>query len=186
MTDRTHMLRIPILLRCAALLACAAAILSAPVLAQPPQDIAKRFPSSLTEVPKGSLPVKGSIYVPAYSSVSLSYGRARADFSVTLSIHNVSADRPLVLTRVAYFDTSGSLVQNFMTAPVALKPFATVHVFIPVTDIRGGTGANFAVDWAAEGRIAEPTVEALMLGTMGNASYSFISQGRPISKVGAD
>ena len=73
-----------------------------------------------------------------------------------------------------------------MTTPVALKPFATVHVYIPATDLRGGTGANFVVDWAAEGRIAEPIVEALMLGTMGNASYSFISQGRAISKVGAE
>ena len=154
--------------------------------AQAPQEIAKHFASSLTEVPKGSLPVAGSIYVPAYSSVSLSHGRARANFSVTLSIHNVSADRPLVLTRIAYFDTSGILVQNFVTAPIALKPFATVHVFIPATDIRGGTGANFVVDWAAEGRIAEPIVEALMLGTMGNASYSFISQGRAISKVGPE
>jgi hypothetical protein len=186
MTDSMLMSRIPIRLWRAALLACAVGILPAAAAAQTPQDIAKRFPSSLTDVPKGSLSVNGSIYVPAYSSVSLSHGRVRAYFSVTLSIHNVSADRPLVLNRVAYFDTAGLLVQNFMTTPVALKPFATVHVYIPATDLRGGTGANFVVDWAAEGRIAEPIVEALMLGTMGNASYSFISQGRAISKVGAE
>src|SRR6187549_1435525 len=65
------------------------------------------FANSLTEIPTQPLQVNGSIYVPAYSSVSISQGRARADFSVTLSIHNASQDRPLILSRIAYFDTAG-------------------------------------------------------------------------------
>jgi hypothetical protein len=35
-------------------------------------------------------------------------------------------------------------------------PFSTIEVFVPTTDIRGGTGANFVVDRAATGEIAEP------------------------------
>jgi hypothetical protein len=50
--------------------------------------------------------------------------------------------------------------------------------------VRGGTGANFVVDWAATGEIAEPVVEALMLGGLGSGHYAFISQGRPIKVVG--
>ena len=50
--------------------------------------------------------------------------------------------------------------------------------------MRGGTGANFVVDWAATGEIAEPAVEALMVGGVGTAHYAFISQGRPIKLVG--
>ena len=46
--------------------------------------------------------------------------------------------------------------------------------------MRGGTGANFVVDWAATGEIAEPAVEALMVGSVGAGHYAFISQGRPI------
>jgi hypothetical protein len=118
--------------------------------------------------------------------MSLSHGRVRADFSVTLSIHNVAEDRPLVLTRIAYFDTAGTLVESYLESPIALKPFATVEVFIAVNDVRGGTGANFVVDWSAEGRIAEPLVEALMLGGIGAERYSFISRGRPISTVGGN
>jgi hypothetical protein len=108
----------------------------------------------------------------------------RADFSVTLSIHNASETRPLVLRRIAYFDTNGKMVENYLKAPVALKPFSTIEVFVPTTDVRGGTGANFVVDWAATGEIAEPVVEALMFGGLGSGHYAFISQGRPLKVVG--
>ena len=57
-------------------------------------------------------------------------------------------------------------------------------MFIPVADVRGGTGANFVVDWAATGEIAEPAAEALMVGDVGSGHYAFISQGRPIKVVG--
>ena len=68
--------------------------------------------------------------MPVYSSVSMSQGKLRADFSVTLSVHNASETRPLILKRIAYFDTSGKMVENYIKSPVALKPFATIEVFI--------------------------------------------------------
>jgi Protein of unknown function (DUF3124) len=125
-----------------------------------------------------------AFYVPVYSSVSMTPGRVRADFSVTLSVHNTSESSPLILKRINYFDTSGALVQAYLKEPVALKPFATVEIFIAVNDVRGGTGANFIVDWAATGEIAEPVVEALMVGGIGSGHYAFISQGRPVRLVG--
>lgn len=146
--------------------------------------IEQNFASSLTAVPGENLAASGSFYVPAYSSVAMSRGRLRADFSVTLSIHNASESKPLVLKRIAYFDTAGELVESYLTTPVALKPLATVEVSIATTDVRGGTGANFIVDWAAAGEIAEPVVEALMVGSVGPGHYAFISQGRPIKLVG--
>jgi hypothetical protein len=169
------------------LLAAGAALLAAPVAsAQTGPGIEQRFATSLTAVPPEKLGVTGSFYVPAYSSVSMSEGRLRADFSVTLNIHNASETRPLVLRRIAYFDTNGKPVQSYLKEPVALKPFATVEVFIPTTDVRGGTGANFIVDWAADGPIAEPVIEALMLGGLGSGQYAFISQGRPVKVVGGN
>ncbi|MBA7642214.1 hypothetical protein ES703_49903 [subsurface metagenome] len=143
-------------------------------------NIEQNFGSSLTVVPAEPLAVTGAFYVPVYSSVSMAQGKLRADFSVTLSVHNTSETRPLVLKRLAYFDTSGKMVESYLKAPIALKPFATVEVFIGTTDVRGGTGANFVVDWAAAGEIAEPAVEALMVGGVGAGHYAFISQGRPI------
>jgi hypothetical protein len=147
-------------------------------------NIEQNFASSLTAVPTEPLAVSGAFYVPVYSSVSMAQGKLRADFSVTLSVHNASESRPLVLKRVAYFDTSGKLVESYLKAPIALKPFSTIEVFIPTSDVRGGTGANFVVDWAATGEIAEPAVEALMVGGVGAGHYAFISQGRPIRIVG--
>lgn len=147
-------------------------------------EILRAFAASLTAVPVGALPVRGSFYVPAYSQVVRSAGGMTIAFSVTLTIHNVSETRPLVLNRIAYFDTAGAQVEAFLKSPVALKPLATLQLSIPVTDARGGAGANFLVDWAAEGAIAEPAVEALMLGSIGNATYSFVSVGRPRHEIG--
>ena len=147
-------------------------------------SIEQSFSNSLVPVPGEKLAVSGAFYVPVYSSVSMSQGRLRADFSVTLSVHNASETRPLVLKRIAYFDTTGKMVESYLKAPVALKPFATVEVSIAANDVRGGTGANFIVDWAASGDIAEPVVEALMVGSVGPGHYAFISQGRPVRLVG--
>jgi hypothetical protein len=169
------------------LLACLLLMQVAPALAQgstPGGNIEQNFAASLTAVPADPLPVSGSFYVPVYSSVSMAQGKLRADFSVTLSVHNASETRPLVLKRIAYFDTSGKMVESYLKAPVALKPFATVEIFIATSDVRGGTGANFVVDWAAAGEIAEPAVEALMVGGVGAGHYAFISQGRPIRPAG--
>jgi len=169
-----------------AMLACLPMMCTPAAQAQTAPGIEQTFSGSLTAMPSEILGVSGAFYVPVYSSVSISQGKVRADFSVTLSIHNASETRPLVLRRIAYFDTNGKMVENYLKAPVALKPFSTVEVFVPTTDVRGGTGANFVVDWAATGEIAEPVVEALMFGGLGSGHYAFISQGRPLKVVGKD
>ena len=166
------------------LIAALACLIASPAAAAQTSGIEQNFANSLTAIPSESLAVSGSFYVPVYSSVSMSQGKLRADFSVTLSIHNASETRPLVLKRIAYFDTAGKLVENYLKSPIALKPFATIEVFIATTDVRGGTGANFVVDWAAAGEIAEPAVEALMVGSIGPGHYAFVSQGRPIRIIG--
>jgi hypothetical protein len=166
------------------ILACLLTMETPAARAQAAPGIEQTFAGSLTAMPPETLGVSGAFYVPVYSSVSMSQGKLRADFSVTLSIHNASETRPLVLRRIAYFDTGGKMVENYLKAPVALKPFATIEVFVPATDVRGGTGANFVVDWAATAEIAEPVVEALMVGGLGSGHYAFITQGRPIRVIG--
>ncbi|CCE08948.1 conserved exported hypothetical protein [Bradyrhizobium sp. STM 3843] len=147
--------------------------------------LTQSFAASLTAVPTDPQTVAGSVYVPAYSSVAMTPGKMRADFSVTLSLHNASESAPLILKRIAYFDTSGVLVQSYLQEPIALKPFATIEIFIPTKDVRGGTGANFVIDWAATAPIAEPVAEALMIGSLGSGHYAFVSQGRAVRVVGS-
>lgn len=167
-----------------ALLASLMAMPAPAARAQTAAAIEQTFAGSLTAMPSEALAASGAFYVPVYSSVSMSQGKLRADFSVTLSIHNASEARALVLRRIAYFDTGGKMVESYLRTPIALKPFSTIEVFVPTTDVRGGTGANFVVDWAATGEIAEPVVEALMFGGLGSGHYAFISQGRAIKVVG--
>lgn len=155
-----------------------------PAAAQSKVNIEQNFADSLTTMPKEDLAVSGGFYVPAYSSVAMSQGKLRVDFSVTLNVHNASETQPVVIKRIAYFDTAGKQVESYLKTPVALRPLATVSIFVPTDDLRGGTGANFLVDWAATGEIAEPVVEALMVGGIANAHYAFISQGRPTRTAG--
>jgi len=147
--------------------------------------LTQSFAASLTAVPTDPQTVAGSVYVPAYSSVAMTPGKMRADFSVTLSLHNASESAPVILKRIAYFDTSGMLVQSYLQEPIALRPFATIEIFIPTKDVRGGTGANFVIDWAATAPIAEPVAEALMIGSLGSGHYAVISQGRAVRVVGS-
>jgi len=162
---------------------------AAPASAQPAggraDALAGGSAGSLTDLPdRGSLTVRGAFYVPAYARLSLAKGSYPIDLAVTLNVHNASEEKPLVVERIAYRDTAGALVQEYIGAPVAVRPFGTIEVFIPTSDVRAGTGARFVVGWAAAGPIAEPVVEALIIGSAGSQGYSFVGQGRPIKIVG--
>lgn len=136
------------------------------------------FQASLAETYPANLQIRRTVYVPAYPAIRIMSGRSRIDLATTLSIHNTSRDKPLLLERVDYHDTDGELIQGYLEEPIALKPLGTIEMFVAGEDRRGGTGANFVVDWAADGPISEPVIEAVMIGTQGNATYSFVSPGR--------
>jgi hypothetical protein len=137
------------------------------------------FQTSIAETFPHDAYVRRTVYVPAYPAIRIMSGRSRIDLATTLSIHNTSRDKPLLLERVDYHNTDGELIQSYLEEPLALKPLGTIEMFIAGEDRRGGTGANFVVNWAADGPIAEPVIEAVMIGTQGNATYSFVSPGRP-------
>jgi hypothetical protein len=163
--------------------------LSQPASAQGRQrsgDLRQEFQASLTAMPDAAtLAVRGSVYVAAYSNIRTGNRQTRIDLSTTLSIHNTSDQKPLVIEKIDYFDTAGTLIERYLDAPVAIRPFGTIEVFIAADDNRGGTGANFVVSFAGAGPIAEPLVETVMIGTVGTTSYSFVSQGRTIRTAGA-
>ncbi len=151
------------------------------------QDFRTQFKDSLTAMPDASdLTAKGTIYVPTYSRVygATSNDRNLLQFSTTLRIDNTSATKPLVIERIEYYETSGKLVQSYLSEPLALRPFGTIEIVIPADDERGGVAANFIVAWSGSGPIAEPMVEAVMIGSQDNTSYSFVSPGRTIRHIG--
>jgi hypothetical protein len=138
------------------------------------------FQASLAEASPAEAAFRGTVYVPAYSAIRVASGRTRINLATTLSVHNTSRKRSLLLERVDYHNTEGELVQAHLERPVALRPLGTIEIFVANDNLDGGTGANFIVDWAADAPISEPVVEAVMIGIHGTTGYSFVSVGRSV------
>ena len=138
-----------------------------------------RLPTEFTPVTDAAGPwaIEAEVYVPVYSSIYAGSGSLRSNLAATLSIHNTSRSEPIVVRAVHYFDANGNLVSRFIDGPHRLGPMATADFFIDSTDVRGGTGANFVVAWAAGAAVSEPLIEAVMIGSVGTKGISFISRG---------
>ena len=140
------------------------------------------FTGPLTELPNiERLRTRHTAYVAAYSTVRLGGGKGKVDLATTLIVHNTSEKSPLVLLRVDYFGTAGNLLHRYLADPIAIRPLGSAETFVPAEDTRGGTGANFVVEWAAEGEITEPLIEAVMVGTIGTQGFSFTSRGKTMT-----
>jgi len=150
--------------------------------AQTTGDYPASFTHSLVERSSDRVAIKRTVYVGAYSSFRLGGGNGKVDLATTLSIHNTSDERALNIDRVDYFDTAGNLVHNYLPMPITIRPFGTVEAFVPAENTRGGTGANFIVEWSANGLITDPLIETVMVGTLGAQGFSFTSRGKTMIK----
>lgn len=140
----------------------------------------------------GSLPVAGehvsgsqtthTVYVPAYSHV---YSDAASPNLVAVSLHIRSTDpySTISLTRADYYDTKGKLLRRYVKPkePRQLHPLESVAFIVEKTDYAGGSGANFIVQWRADGSVNAPQVEAVMVGLDPNYSFSFARSGIPVT-----
>ena len=139
--------------------------------AQTAADSPAALTSPLTELPTiQAMKIRHTVFVPAYSTIRVAGGKGKVDLATTLTT--------LILLRVDYFDTAGNLLHRYLEKPVALRPLGSGETFVPAQDTRGGTGANFIVEWAAERPITEPLIEAVMLGISGSQGFSFTSRGQ--------
>lgn len=119
---------------------------------------------------------EASVYVPVYSHVYFGGGRPFL-LEATLSIRNTSASRPAYVRSARYYDTDGKLVSEFVDRVIELKPLQTIEFLVSQRDSRGGSGANFIVDWVATEDSVEPLVEAVMIGNAGTQGISLRSVG---------
>lgn len=143
-------------------------------------------PQQLQQVEPGSKSRARSngqvIYVPCYSQIRLLDGR-NYNLAINLSIRNTSQTENLVIEAVDYYDTEGTLVKHHADEKLTLPPLATTEFFVSEMDPSGGSGANFLVTWTAAEPIAEPIVEAVMVGTGGSQGVSFVTSGRLLREV---
>jgi hypothetical protein len=126
------------------------------------------------------------LYVPVYSHIyygGKAYGgRRRFELAVTLSIRNTDPQQPITVLSARYYDSDGKLLQDYLAQPLRLGPLASTEVFVEESDVRGGAGANFLVEWRAAEPVNTPVVEAVMIGTSGTQGLSFVSPSRVISQ----
>ena len=141
---------------------------------QPPDD------ALAEEAAPASMPSGRHItYVPAHSHVYRGEGEPVL-LTITLAIRNTDPSRDIYLHGARYHDTSGKLLRNLVSRPLRVGPLATIEYLIGESDVSGGSGANFVVEWSADPDVNEPLIEALMIGASSRQGISFVQQGRGI------
>jgi len=124
-----------------------------------------------------------SVYVPIYSSIYWGDEAQLTDLTAVMSIRNVDETRSLVVTSVEYYDSDGRLVRQYLEEPARLGPLMTADFVIARADVTGGAGANFLVKWGMEEPGPDALIQAIMLGQIGSASISFLTEGRVVAEL---
>lgn len=119
------------------------------------------------------------IYVPIYSTIYSKNRDTQLLLTATLSIRNTSKKDSLFINTIDYYNTEGTLVRNYIKAPIFLKPLETIDYVIDEDDVEGGSGANFLIDWGANHTI-QPVFQAVMIGMIGQHAFSFTTEGTTI------
>ncbi len=125
---------------------------------------------------------KGTVYVPAYSSINHSDLKWEFNLTVTLSVHNIDLNNKIIIDSIDYYNTSGKLIQSFVNdKKINLQPLETFNIAIKEKDDRGGIGANFLVKWHSQVKVNNPIIETIMISTSGQQGISFASRGVTIA-----
>ena len=123
-----------------------------------------------------------TVYVPIYSHI---YGEDRYRdtpflLTATLSVRNTDPAKSFTLKKVSYYDSKGSILQQYLEKPQVIEPLGSTRFIVPESETKGGSGAKFLVEWEAESPVIEPIIESVMIGTKMQQGISFISTGRVI------
>lgn len=123
-----------------------------------------------------------TVYVPVYSHMYMLSQDRSINLTATLSIRNTDQSEPIIVASADYYNSSGTLVRNYLEQPIELEPLSSTEFVIDQDDVSGGVGASFLVEWIAEADVSDPVIEAIMINTSGNQGISFVSQGRVINQ----
>ena len=74
----------------------------------------------------------------------------------------------------------GKLLEKILEKPLVLRPLMSKRYIIPESEKKGGSGAQFIVQWKSERPVNPPVVEAIMIGAKNQQGISFTSGGRVI------
>lgn len=119
------------------------------------------------------------VYLPVYSHVYTSEEKYEP-MGITVSVRNTDANNNLLVTNISYFNTGGDLLESYISKPHILKPMASIDFIVPLKDMRGGSGANFIIEWGGDQELSNPIIQAVMVNNSGNRAFSFITDGYPV------
>ncbi len=126
------------------------------------------------------------VYVPAYSqihSVFPNTSDSRINLAVTLSIRNTDMNNPIIIKSVSYYGDDGTLLKEYIKTPFSLSKMASYSFNISRSDVSGGIGANFIVEWGAKQTVTEPYIQAIIIGADGNRGFSWRNPGYIIKEI---
>lgn len=126
-----------------------------------------------------------TVYLPIYSHIyhgDLDSGGKPTQtlLSAHVSIRNVNTNKTIKLHFARYYDTDGKLIKEFVSNPVTIPPLGTHELFVPRSDVSGGSGANFLISWSADTSVNPPLIEALHIDIRPERTLTFITSARPI------
>lgn len=121
-----------------------------------------------------------TLYVPAYSHIYIGNKANLYQLTVTLSIRNIDPLTPINITAVDYYGTKGELIKHYLDHPLSLPSLGATRYIILSKDKKGGSGANFIVEWSSKEQANPPIVESIMIGTQSQQGISFTSRGQVI------
>lgn len=130
-----------------------------------------------------------TVYAPVYSHIWHGNLDSKGNpqtllLSSMLSIRNTDPDDGLTVRSVRYYDTAGKMLREYTPQPARLGPMASTDVFVEHKDDKGGSGANFVVQWTAERPISAPIIEVVNAYFFGPHSLAFTSPGKVIAEDG--
>lgn len=140
-------------------------------------------------VARAAEPGEQAIYLPIYSHIYFGdLDRAgKPDqrlLSAHVSIRNTDSRSAIRVLYARYYDTEGRLVKNYLPTPVSIPAMGTVELFVPRSDVSGGSGANFVIGWKAEANVNPPLAEAVHAAVEMSRTLTFRTEGRAIQVRG--
>ncbi len=124
-----------------------------------------------------------NLYLPIYSHIwhgemNKSGQPTKTLVSVSISIRNTDATRPIRITSAVYYDTDGKKLREYVAIPKNIAPMGTYELFVPRSDDSGGSGANFVISWKSDQPASPPIVEGFHANLPVGRAIAFTSSAR--------
>ncbi len=127
-----------------------------------------------------------SLYLPIYSHMYHGDPDAKGKplrtlLSAHVSIRNTDSRSAIKVVSARYYDTDGRLVREYVPAPRVIQPLGTLELFVPLTDMSGGSGANFLIEWKSDVPANPPMADALHADIRSSRTIVFVTTARPLT-----